>query len=1082
MKLKNAYSHIKSIIGHHSIYLGKCFRLANQFDKLARSRCQKNFLISCRREKLFPKPLENKYDLPTPVKNNGRVISALLKFKFVLLLELISSLFKKIVYHLKEIECLTNEIFSEELNNTASDLWDCYMKVYNRTYSELSFSHNKKLSYLRRKKKHQTYECKSFYDNKKKYVLHKRTFKANSKYSQKLEGNDSAVTIKDVEHALKPVGNDRVVIAKDVELNNTAINVLSKGPNFSIAPSDFKDQSSIIHNIEIGLNKMAIQARTIFNSSKFETDHFATTTPLETNHLAKVLRKAPFDRYPYYQTTTNHDFEISLNSVSKEILDVSKAHVKTIKENISREEKNVLKDLKFNDKIIIKKTDKSKALSVQSKGDYISKMFDEHLSDSNTYEKLPKRSNPIPFIENKIKILWDNISKRNNLSKTVSAIIKPTNTKAGEMYGLLKDHKKVDEFQRFPLRPVVSGPDTPTEKLSWLFDQILHLLLEKVDSHIGSEDEFLSILEKNKAYINENTIICSFDVVALYPSIDIDKAIQVVTDLCAENFDLISNYGIELAEIKEGLSIILKNNIIRFGNDLYKQVKGVAMGNRLAPVIAILYMHHVEKIALEKSEKKPKLYLRYIDDVFCIWNDGSDSLQDFHDCLNSADDNIKFTIENPSETGWLPFLRFHLKVNNGILERKVYRKTACKDIYLSKDSHHPREVKENTIINEFKNIDKICSNEDHYKESSNIFKSILIQNNYDIKVIDTLERKARSIYNYLRKIFVDGKENHLDDNEITNFLKSRSLNIIRSKGDGHCLLHSVVQLTGIHIVNLKEMIRIEVSKNIDHYASISSAEVIKKELDDYLINKRFNLDVVDLMPIIISRALCHTVYIFQAADNKSFITKIGNYEEKPILLRRLNQNHFDAISTKHAWKKPSKVKSKFENYSILKLPFISNEHSKVIKSILHKNKDLKILPVFTPGIKLSQILTRTTLEQKTCTSSQCIFKNTSICMTKNVVYQLTCSMCGEIYVGETKRSLHQRLLEHNRAIQLGDISSAISEHYMKHHQNMPIPNQPFQATILERCTNNTRIISEGIWIKKLKPKINRDSGLSLLKI
>jgi len=111
---------------------------------------------------------------------------------------------------------------------------------------------------------------------------------------------------------------------------------------------------------------------------------------------------------------------------------------------------------------------------------------------------------------------------------------------------------------------------------------------------------------------------------------------------------------------------------------------------------------------------------------------------------------------------------------------------------------------------------------------------------------------------------------------------------------------------------------------------------------------------------------------------------------------------------------------------ILKLPYINADHSREIKKvILHSN--LPILPMFTSGSKLNNILTTTNLEKSVCHEKACPFKN-SLCKRKNVVYELTCTICHHKYVGETKRELHHRLREHRKAIVEGKLNiSAMAE-------------------------------------------------------
>ena len=69
------------------------------------------------------------------------------------------------------------------------------------------------------------------------------------------------------------------------------------------------------------------------------------------------------------------------------------------------------------------------------------------------------------------------------------------------------------------------------------------------------------------------------------------------------------------------------------------------MGSPLAPVLANIFMSfHESKWLNEYNLSKPKLYLRYVDDILAAFGNEQDSLN-FLNFLNNRHPNIKFTIE-----------------------------------------------------------------------------------------------------------------------------------------------------------------------------------------------------------------------------------------------------------------------------------------------------------------------------------------------------------------------------------------------------------------------------------------------------
>ena len=65
--------------------------------------------------------------------------------------------------------------------------------------------------------------------------------------------------------------------------------------------------------------------------------------------------------------------------------------------------------------------------------------------------------------------------------------------------------------------------------------------------------------------------------------------------------------------------VVLKNNIFKFGKKTLKQKRGTAIGTKFAPPYSILLRAQLEEQILQKTEFKPHLWWRYIDDIFLLW-------------------------------------------------------------------------------------------------------------------------------------------------------------------------------------------------------------------------------------------------------------------------------------------------------------------------------------------------------------------------------------------------------------------------------------------------------------------------------
>ena len=90
---------------------------------------------------------------------------------------------------------------------------------------------------------------------------------------------------------------------------------------------------------------------------------------------------------------------------------------------------------------------------------------------------------------------------------------------------------------------------------------------------------------------------------------------------------------------------VLKENVFSFGDKIFQQVHGTAMGTKMAPSYANTFMDQLERNFLQHQPIKPLLWKRYIDDIFVIWTDSLSNLNNLLLQLNQHHPTIKFTHE-----------------------------------------------------------------------------------------------------------------------------------------------------------------------------------------------------------------------------------------------------------------------------------------------------------------------------------------------------------------------------------------------------------------------------------------------------
>ena len=120
-------------------------------------------------------------------------------------------------------------------------------------------------------------------------------------------------------------------------------------------------------------------------------------------------------------------------------------------------------------------------------------------------------------------------------------------------------------------------------------------------------------------------------------------------------------------------SIVLKENYFELSNKIYLQKLEIAIGTKFAQPYANLFMAGLEKRIFENSRYHQFLWLRSLDDIFCIWIDGLEKLQDFFKFLYAFHPTIKFTMDY--SYGTINFLDAQVSGKNSTLETDLY----CKD-------------------------------------------------------------------------------------------------------------------------------------------------------------------------------------------------------------------------------------------------------------------------------------------------------------------------------------------------------------------------------------------------------------------
>ena len=237
--------------------------------------------------------------------------------------------------------------------------------------------------------------------------------------------------------------------------------------------------------------------------------------------------------------------------------------------------------------------------------DYI-KEAERQLNNQRDYTKLPsdhtKKANQT--IGNYLRRC-----KKNKLlpPKVVNHLI--TRTPRTSIFYLLPKIHKIG----VPGRPIVSAINSPTENISEYVDFFLKPLNMKPPSYVRDTKDLLMRLQ-TLPDLPPDFILCTVDVSSLYTSIPHSDGITACEEALETRVDKDPHTSILLKLIH----FVLTNNYFEFNGEFFHQTHGTAMGTKMAPNYACIFMGKLEQELLKSAQLHPLIWLRYIDDVLLI--------------------------------------------------------------------------------------------------------------------------------------------------------------------------------------------------------------------------------------------------------------------------------------------------------------------------------------------------------------------------------------------------------------------------------------------------------------------------------
>jgi len=164
-----------------------------------------------------------------------------------------------------------------------------------------------------------------------------------------------------------------------------------------------------------------------------------------------------------------------------------------------------------------------------------------------------------------------------------------------------------------PVRPIENTIHASTTNISKFLDEILRPIFDdacKETTIIDGSHLITELLKRSKkGLLQSATLFCTFDIRNLYTMLPQDEALNILMEfLHIHGYKKVK--GINLDTIRKLASIVIKENAFVYGNKIYKQTTGGAMGSSFTLTLANIFMWKWQQQIVDEQATTGEFYGR----------------------------------------------------------------------------------------------------------------------------------------------------------------------------------------------------------------------------------------------------------------------------------------------------------------------------------------------------------------------------------------------------------------------------------------------------------------------------------------
>ena len=172
-----------------------------------------------------------------------------------------------------------------------------------------------------------------------------------------------------------------------------------------------------------------------------------------------------------------------------------------IKDNLTQEERKVLKDMNINSEVVYMWEDKGPSFTKMTKKQYL-EAGDTELNNNGFYEKVD--DDPTEVIKRECNDLVQDMQANDEISEKIAEFLLDGEVKLPKFYHVLKTHKLPSEIEDpsswlenegYPIRGIISGRGGPTERLAGFVEHFLQAGMRDLPTFMKDTKHALQIIE-----------------------------------------------------------------------------------------------------------------------------------------------------------------------------------------------------------------------------------------------------------------------------------------------------------------------------------------------------------------------------------------------------------------------------------------------------------------------------------------------------------------------------------------------------------------------------------------------------------